>query len=88
MFEMLGGVERMAHEFGRNPEAYREFVTKVWVKGVPRVSSSEHVLGGGVEDLLDRLEEEDRKDREKQIELAEVSPGVYAEVVEADDEIT
>lgn len=81
VFEMVGGVERMAHEVNRNPETYMDFITKVWAKGLPRVSSAEHTLGGGVEDLLDRLDEEDRKGREQEIALVE-RDGVFV----ADDE--
>jgi hypothetical protein len=84
VFEMVGGVERLAHEVERSPEAYWQFM-KLWGKGLPRVSSNEHTMGGGVEDLLERLDEEDRKSKEQQVDLVETSPGHFEAVVpEAD----
>jgi hypothetical protein len=52
VFEMLGGTERLAHEADRE---YWEFM-KLYGKGLPRAVSTEHSVGGGVEDLLDQLD--------------------------------
>lgn len=84
VFEMVGGVDRLAHEVERSPEAYWNFM-KLWGKGLPRVSSNEHTLGGGVEDLLDRLDEEDRKSRELTVDMTEVTEGHFEAVASDDD---
>lgn len=55
VFEMLGGVERLAHEANRNPDAYWEMM-KHWGKGLPRAVATEHRIGEGVEELLDKLD--------------------------------
>jgi hypothetical protein len=87
VFEMVGGVERLAHEVERSPDAYWQFM-KLWGKGLPRVSSNEHTLGGGVEDLLDRLDEEDRKAEANTIDLEEVEEGHFEPVPRSDDDVT
>lgn len=55
VFEMVGGVERLAHEANRNSDAYWEFM-KLWSKGLPRAVATEHSASEGVENLLDKLD--------------------------------
>lgn len=58
VFEMLGGVERLAHEAGRNNETYMEFMTKLWAKGLPRAVATEHSVNNeSIEDALKRLDQ-------------------------------
>lgn len=58
VFEMLGGVERMHHEANRDPEAYWEFMTKLWGKGLPRAVATEHSVNNeSIEDMLKKLEQ-------------------------------
>lgn len=58
VFEMLGGTERLRHEANRNPEAYWDFMTKLWGKGLPRAVATEHSVDkDSVEELLKRLDQ-------------------------------
>lgn len=66
-FEHMGGMPRLVHEFGRNGETYREFMTKLWVKGLPRVSNMEHTMSAGIESLVDQADEADRFDKARVI---------------------
>lgn len=54
VFEMSGGVERLAHEVNRSPDSYWEFM-KLWGKGLPRAVAVEHGANAGLEELLDQL---------------------------------
>ena len=53
VFEMIGGVQRLAHEAERDP---KWFYGSLWVKGLPRAVSTEHTVDNGVESLLDKLD--------------------------------
>lgn len=53
VFEMIGGVQRLAHEAERDP---KWFYGSLWVKGLPRAVSTEHSVDNGVESLLDKLD--------------------------------
>lgn len=55
VFEQIGGVERMV-AWAEKPDNTGDFYTKVWAKGLPKNISTEHNLGGGVEELLDQLD--------------------------------
>jgi hypothetical protein len=55
VFEQIGGVERMV-AWAEKPENTGDFYTKVWAKGMLKNVSTEHNLGGGVEELLDQLD--------------------------------
>lgn len=59
VFEMVGGVERLAHEADRDRESYWEFM-KLWSKGLPRAVATEHSVSEGVETLLDKLDAAER----------------------------
>lgn len=67
VFQMTGGVERLVHEVNRTPDAYWTFITKVWAKGLPRISHAEIAVSDGVEDLLEKLDERDRAENAKVI---------------------
>lgn len=60
VFEMLGGTERLHHESNRDSDAYWQFITKVWGRGLPRAVATEHSVNPeSLEELLkkaDRLE--------------------------------
>ena len=66
VFEMIGGVPRLAAEAEKSSESYWEFM-KLWSKGLPKVASTEHSVTEGVESLLDKL---DAAERAKTIEGA------------------
>lgn len=55
VFENLGGTQRLEHEAGRDSDSFWKFMG-LWGKGLPRAMSTEHNVGGGVEDLLDKLD--------------------------------
>lgn len=59
VFEMIGGVDRLAHEADRDQESYWEFM-KLWSKGLPRAVATEHSVSDGVETLLDKLDQAER----------------------------
>lgn len=57
VFEMLGGVERLASVVGKNDENYMEFMTKLWGKGLPRAVATEHSVDNeGIEAALRKLD--------------------------------
>lgn len=60
VFEMCGGVERLAHEADKNSESYWTFIEKVWAKGLPRAVATEHSASEGVEALLEKLDRADK----------------------------
>lgn len=55
VFEMAGGVARLAHEADKD---FRWFIENVWVKTMPRGVTTVDSGGGSgsVDDLVDRLE--------------------------------
>lgn len=59
VFEMVGGVQKLAAETEKNSESYWEFM-KLWAKGLPRAVSTEHTVSEGVEALLDKLDASER----------------------------
>jgi hypothetical protein len=61
VFEMTGGVERLAHQVNKDDSSYWEFM-KLWGKGLPRAVATEHSATAGVEQLLDKLDALDRSD--------------------------
>jgi hypothetical protein len=73
VFEMIGGVQRLAHEAERDP---KWFYSSLWVKGLPRAATTEHTLDTGVDALLDKL---DKAANAKTIE------GNFTEVPDAAD---
>jgi hypothetical protein len=75
VFEMVGGVERLAHQVEKNDESYWEFM-KLWGKGLPRAVATEHSATASVEGLLDKLDALDRSDK------ATVINGEAVEVIE------
>lgn len=64
VFEMTGGVERLAHEAEKDSDSYWQFM-RLWGKGLPRAVATEHSVTEGVESLLDKL---DAKEKAKTIE--------------------
>lgn len=78
VFEQLGGVERLAHEAGKDSDAYWQFMTKLWGKGLPRATSTEHSVDNGVETLLEALDKRNGGG-------AKVINGDFVEVSDADD---
>ncbi len=68
VFEMLGGAERLHHEANRNPETYRWFVEKVWVKTTPKRVLNDNAKGSGFDEFVDRLDELERERKAKTIE--------------------
>jgi hypothetical protein len=75
VFENLGGAQRLEHEANKDQESYWRFLG-LWAKGLPRAVSTEHSAGGGLEDLLDKL---DKAANAKTID------GNYVEVPDAAD---
>lgn len=53
VFQMMGGVERLADWAQKNPG---EFYTKVWAKGMSKPISIEATIDGSLEDLLTQLD--------------------------------
>lgn len=55
VFEMAGGVQRLAHEADKD---FRWFIEAVWVKTMPRGVTTVDTGGGAgsVEDLVDRID--------------------------------
>lgn len=68
VFEMSGGVERLADWADRN---YGDFIQSVWVKGLPKAVATEHTVGSGVEDVLARLE---AKEAEAEARTIDITP--------------
>lgn len=75
VFEMIGGVERLAHQVDKNDESYWEFM-KLWGKGLPRAVATEHSTSANVENLLDKLDALDRSDK------ATIINGEATEIIE------
>lgn len=75
VFEQVGGVEKMVAWVEKSDDNYGAFVTKVWAKGMLKNVSTEHHLGGGVEDLLDQL---DRAEKATVIDGTLVEPETEA----------
>lgn len=78
VFEQLGGVQRLAHEAGKDSESYWAFMTKLWGKGLPRATSTEHTVDNGVESLLEKLDQRNGAG-------AKVINGNFEEVPDAND---
>ena len=58
VFESVGGTERLTDWAEKN---YGDFVTKVWIKGLPSNSATEHTVSPeSIEALWDKLDAEDR----------------------------
>lgn len=68
-FEMIGGVDRLADWAGKHET---EFFTKLLPKVISR--PVEHSVSGGVEDLLERLDREDKM-RTIEGECVEITSG-------------
>jgi len=63
VFEMVGGTERMADWADKN---YGEFLTKLWVKGLPSNSVTEHTVS---QDSIEAFwDEVDKREKTKAIE--------------------
>lgn len=63
-FEMVGGVERLAHEMNKNTEGYWAGM-QLWAKGLPRAVATEHSVNtDSVEKFWDKLDarEKEKKD--------------------------
>jgi hypothetical protein len=56
VFEMAGGVERLAHVVNKSDENFFEFAKTLWAKGLPRAVATEHNVSESVEDLLTKLD--------------------------------
>jgi hypothetical protein len=78
VFEMLGGVEKLHYEAGRDREAYWEFM-RLWSKGLPRAVATEHSATEGVENLLAQLEQR-KKDR-----MVDITPENVTVIDESQD---
>lgn len=65
VFEMGGGVDRLAHIVNKSDENFLDFVKNLWAKGLPRAVAMEHNVSEGVESLLDKL---DRAENAKTID--------------------
>ena len=72
VFEMVGGVERLAAETEKSSESYWEFM-KLWSKGLPRAVATEHTASEGVENLLDKLDKAERA-RTIDAEMTDITP--------------
>jgi hypothetical protein len=69
VFEGIGGVERLAAYASRNDENYGNFI-KIWAKGQAKASSVEVHGSEGVENMLKRLDERDRR---RQLEIVDTT---------------
>lgn len=72
-FVLSGGIERLVHVTDKSDENYLE-VLRIWAKGLPKMASTEHTAGAGMEDLLAKLDKG---------EHAPVINGEYTEVTDA-----
>jgi hypothetical protein len=75
VFEGLGGHERLAAWAGKNDANYEAFVTKLWGKGQAKSSQVELGASEGVEAMLKRLDERERR---KELQIIDTT----AEVVD------
>jgi|GEM_PF-4138134 len=62
-FEQMGGLPRLVDAFNKSDETAREFFIKLWGKGIPRPVAVDPGAGGGMEDMIKRLEDADRAER-------------------------
>lgn len=60
VFEMAGGVDRLAHVVNKSDENFMDFVKNIWAKGLPRAVAMEHNVSEGVEALLEKLDAAER----------------------------
>jgi len=56
VFEMGGGVDRLAHIVNKSDDNFMDFVKNLWAKGLPRAVAMEHQVSDGVESLLEKLD--------------------------------
>lgn len=68
LFQITGGVERAQAWIEKSDENYGEFF-KMWAKGQARQTAVEHNVGPSVEQMIDRLDERDRKKQELMIDV-------------------
>lgn len=78
VFEMTGGTERLADWADKN---YGDFITGVWVKGLPKAVAVEHSPSQGLEAMLKKLDERDKTGGAQILDapFKEVSNAVEAE---------